>query len=160
MKQVIRIPEDKWVSVAEIYYNLPVEKIKPDRNGRKRPQRTRLVSHNGRHTICRDIGLTLGEPYWDVLPVEKVICSEFENKIYLRGKKKMLKHPVIGEISGAFARLGYPEGTKIEVRLISIDPIMLLFVKDQALLEDCILARPEGEADWWKYNIQKHIFVN
>jgi hypothetical protein len=118
------------------------------------------MSHNGRHTICRDIGLLIWEQYWETLPVEKVICSEFENKIYLRGKKKILKHPVIGEISGAFGRLGYPEGTKIEIHLISIDPIMLRFVKDQALLEDCILARPEGEADWWKYNIQKHTFVN
>lgn len=160
MKQVIRIPEDKWVSVAEIYYKLPVEKIKPDRNGRKRPQRTRLVSHNGRHTICRDIGLTFGEPYWDMLLVEKVICSEFENKIYLRKKKKIEKHPVFREISDALAHLGYPNGTKVDFFLVMKDPILLQVSEDQALHEDYILVRPEGETELRTYNIKKHTFVD
>lgn len=86
-KGVIRIPEGDLVTVEDCYEELPLGGIKTDRNGRKREVKVPLVSCNGKHTVCRDIGSTTKRMYWDDYPVEKIVCSEFEMKIYLRRKR-------------------------------------------------------------------------
>ena len=143
-KTIIRYPVDEMVSVDKVYYDhLPIETIKTDRNGRKRPVRTRLVSHNGRHTICRDIGLAVRKPYWGRLPVEKVICTEFENTIYLRKIDKRI--PIVVEIRNALKLLGYPEGTNVGIW------------KGAYPNDDILYVQVEGEPVGI-YNTKKHLF--
>lgn len=144
-KTIIRYPVDEIVSVDQAYYDLPMEKILPDRNGRKRPQRTQLVSHNGRHTICRDIGLVLGNPYWGRLPVEKVICTDFVNTIYLRKIDKRI--PLVAEICNALKLLGYPDGEKVNVWRGEYTP------------DDIIIVQVEGK-NVGRYDMTKHTFVD
>ena len=88
MKQVIRIPEDEMVSVETAYEQLPIERIKVDRNGRRRQERTKLMSCSGRHVICRDIGYTRLDMCWDPKPVDKIVITDFERRIYLRRHRK------------------------------------------------------------------------
>ena len=88
MKRVIRIPKEDFVTVEDCYEQLPLGGIKIDKDGRKREVKVPLVSCNGKHVVCRDIGSTTKRMCWDDYPVEKITFSEFEIKIYLRRKKK------------------------------------------------------------------------
>ena len=88
-KAVIRIPEDEFLTVEDAYEQFaPVTCMRRDRNGRKRVIRVPLVSQNGRHVICRDIGDAKFGMWWDGCPVDKVIISDFEVKIFMRRAKK------------------------------------------------------------------------
>lgn len=86
-KAVIRIPENEFLTVEAVYEQLPIEMVVTDRNGRKREVKVSLVSGNGKHVICRDIGMTTRRMLWDDYPVDKIIITRFEIKIYLRRKK-------------------------------------------------------------------------
>lgn len=89
MKRVIRIPEDEHFSVEYAFGKYaPVTSIRRDRNGRKQLIRVPLVSQNGRHVICRDIGDAKFDMYWDYYPVDKIVISDFEVRIHLRRMKK------------------------------------------------------------------------
>lgn len=88
MKRVIRIPKEDFVTVEDCYEQLPLGGIKIDKDERKREVKVPLVSCNGKHVVCRDIGSTTKRMCWDDYPVEKITFSEFEIKIYLRRKKK------------------------------------------------------------------------
>ena len=86
-KGVIRIPEKDLVTVEDCYEELPLGGVKTDRDGRKREYKVLLVSCSGKHVVCRDIGLKTARMCWDDYPVEKIVFSEFEIRIYLRRKK-------------------------------------------------------------------------
>ena len=84
---MIRIPKEDFVTVEDCYEQLPLGGIKIDKDGRKREVKVPLMSCSGKHVVCRDIGLTTARMCWDDYPVEKIVFSEFEIRIYLRRKK-------------------------------------------------------------------------
>ena len=88
VKYVIRVEEDSVITVSEMYEQLPLGTLTSDRNGRTLEIKIPLVSHNGKHTISRNIGNDPESMYYDELPVSKVVVSEFEWKIFLRKQKK------------------------------------------------------------------------
>ena len=86
---MLRVPEGLLVTVEECFEALPIASLGTDRDGRKREIKTPLLSCSGKHVVCRDIGATYGRMYWDDFPVEKVVFTRFEMKIYLRRLKKV-----------------------------------------------------------------------
>ena len=85
---VLNVPKGLHVTVEECFEALPFASLGTDRDGRKREIKTPLLSCSGKHVVCRDIGATCGRRCWDDFPVEKVVFSRFEMKIYLRRMKK------------------------------------------------------------------------
>ena len=86
---VLNVPKGLHVTVEECFEALPFASLGTDRDGRKQEIKTTLLSCSGKHVVCRDIGATYGRMYWDDFPVEKVVFTRFEVKIYLRRLKKV-----------------------------------------------------------------------
>ena len=84
IKAVIRIPKDKTYTVNQAYYDIPLKNILEDEYGRKHVIRIPVVSQNGRHVICRDLDNAKDEMYFDNLPVDKIVMSDYEYRIHLR----------------------------------------------------------------------------
>ena len=87
MSEVIRIPKEDFVTVENCYEQLPLGGIKIDKDGRQREVKVPLMSCSGKHVLCRDIGMTTRRMLWDDYPVDKIIITRFEIKIYLRRNK-------------------------------------------------------------------------
>ena len=80
-------PEDRF-TVWDVYFTIiPFNNLGKDRNGRTVPIRTKVVSQNGRHTICRDFGQSYsrsnGYAVADLL-VDKVVRDDSGYRIHTR----------------------------------------------------------------------------
>ena len=84
IKAEFRIPKDKIYTVNQAYYDMPLDNIIEDENGRKHVIRIPLVSQNGKHVICRDLDNAKDKMYFDDLPVDKIVLSDYERRIHLR----------------------------------------------------------------------------
>lgn len=84
IKAVFRIPKDEIYTVNQAYYDMPLDNIIEDENGRKHVIRIPLVSQNGKHVICRDLDNAKDKMYFDDLPVDKIVLSDYERRIHLR----------------------------------------------------------------------------
>ena len=84
IKAVFWIPKDKIYTVNQAYYDMPLDNIIEDENGRKHVIRIPLVSQNGKHIICRDLDNAKDKMYFDDLPVDKIVLSDYERRIHLR----------------------------------------------------------------------------
>ena len=84
IKAVFRIPKDKIYTVNQAYYDMPLDNIIEDEDGRKHVIRIPLVSQNGKHVICRDLDNAKDKMYFDDLPVDKIVLSDYERRIHLR----------------------------------------------------------------------------
>lgn len=85
MTKIVRLVEpSERLTVNDAFYNLPFRSLVLDRNGRKHEVKTRVMSHSGRHIVCRDYGkMRYATPFDDML-VEKIITTDREDRIYLR----------------------------------------------------------------------------
>lgn len=85
MKPTVRhIEPNERVTVKDAFYDLPFRSLEFDRNGRKYEVKTRVMSHSGRHAVCRDYGLMRGATPFDDMLVEKVVSTDREDRIYQR----------------------------------------------------------------------------
>ena len=90
---VYRTKPEEMFTVWGVFYNLiPSGNIRTNRDGRKFEKKTKILSHNGRHTICRNYGnVRENNTVLDDLIVDKMIDTGTEYRLYLRKEKKLLR---------------------------------------------------------------------